>query len=286
MSTGAFLQRVMRPAAAGLLGLACVGVALAGPAQAVGDQLYVSPASGSSRGFPVLTTAGPCPFDADLYVGLLFGPGLPADGQLAVVPSSFGMSKSGPFAVEMSWGFTDVASDAGLAQLSGRYALELRCTDALSALKQTYRAEVDFPTPQAFQAVGAAAGPAPTPVSSAVPPSSPVTPAAAPTSPPSAGDGSATAPPPTGGAVTTPAPSEAPPAQGEATDGLGVAGADEVAQVQSGESSRAPVVVGGLLAVLAVILGVVALRRPRTARGTPSEDAEPGAGPEPAEVDA
>jgi hypothetical protein len=184
---------------AGLLTVALGVLVPLAPAPGLADPIggvIVIPGTGTNLDPIRLRTSTGCPAKASAYYATMRGQGFPPGGQIITTTTEAGLSHSIGFDVYVALVMRDYA-DKNHTILAGRYDITVYCTDDLGLESYgEFTGSLEFTSPTAYEAIGAAK-----PVGS--PP------------PPLAGDGSALAmepaPPPTGPATAPghPAPSSA-----------------------------------------------------------------------------
>ncbi|PPK68897.1 hypothetical protein V5P93_001269 [Actinokineospora auranticolor] len=141
-------------AAAGALAITLPGTA---SADRVGG-LLITPGESVDQVPVRLKTEKGCPAGTTGYFATMTGHGL--DNVVVVPASDVSMSLTDGFVVPVAYTFRDYAQD-NKTTLSGRYQVALHCVDAFTQQEfGTFTAEVDFPEPSRYAAVGPAKGPA------------------------------------------------------------------------------------------------------------------------------
>ena len=135
--------------------LSCAGVlALQGPAGAAEPGLAWTPAGGSDSTPLEVVTTGPCPRDAPNVVGVLFGSGFPAAGQVVIGNTDAGVSATGPFALVLGDTLRGFAAlQPAPVSFVGEYRLVVTCREPLDpSSRRDYVGSIVFGAAGAFTA--------------------------------------------------------------------------------------------------------------------------------------
>jgi hypothetical protein len=121
--------------------------------------LVITPGQGADVSVVQMRTSGGCPKEADAYYAFMKGKGFPADGQIITATTDVGLSHTGAFDVFLAQTLRDFAAD-NKSTLQGKYEIKVRCIDSFSQNSfGDFGATLNFGTPNAYAAVGAAKGP-------------------------------------------------------------------------------------------------------------------------------
>ena len=136
--------------------LSCAGAVLAmqGPAGAAEPGLAWTPAGGSDSTPLEVVTTGPCPRDAPNVIGVLFGSGFPAAGQVVIGNTDAGVSATGPFALVLGDTLRGFAAlQPAPVTFAGEYRLVVTCREPLDPRsRRDYVGSIVFDAPGAFTA--------------------------------------------------------------------------------------------------------------------------------------
>ena len=168
MPVPAASRPALRKTAAVVLSCAGAVLALQGPAGAAEPGLAWTPAGGSDSTPLEVVTTGPCPRDAPNVVGVLFGSGFPAAGQVVIGNTDAGVSATGPFALVLGDTLRGFAAlQPAPVSLVGEYRLVVTCREPLDpSSRRDYVGSIVFDAAGAFTArqpavLPRAAGPGP-----------------------------------------------------------------------------------------------------------------------------
>ena len=133
-------------------------------ADSIGGVLII-PGTGSNLDPIRLRTSTGCPAQANAYYATMRGHGFPADGQIITSNIEVGMSHTAGFDVYVALVMRDYA-DKNHTTLAGRYDLTVYCiSDLTQESFGEFTGSLEFTSPTAYQAIGAAKpiGPPPPP---------------------------------------------------------------------------------------------------------------------------